>query len=52
MPEFLTIAEAAALLRVNPETIRRRIARGQLPIVQLGRGFVRIPADALAPRVR
>jgi excisionase family DNA binding protein len=33
---FLTIAQVAALLGVNERTVRRRIAAGQLPAVQLG----------------
>jgi excisionase family DNA binding protein len=48
VPTYLTVDEAAALLRVNPATIRRRIEDGRLPVVRLGRRLVRIPADAIA----
>ena len=34
--EYLTVAEASAELGVSPKTIRRKIAAGQLPAVQLG----------------
>ncbi|MGH2615050.1 MAG: helix-turn-helix domain-containing protein [Thermomicrobiales bacterium] len=35
--EYLTVAEAAALLRVAPSTIRRWIREGDLPAYRLGR---------------
>lgn len=40
-PEFLTVAEAAALLRVSPATLRRRIKDNTLPAAQLA-GTARI----------
>ena len=48
-PEFLTAKEAADVCRCSVPTIRRRIAEGQLPAVQLGgRGAgVRIRRDDL-----
>jgi excisionase family DNA binding protein len=33
LPAFLTIDDLATLLRVSPETIRRRARRGELPSV-------------------
>jgi excisionase family DNA binding protein len=46
---LLTVPEAARRLRVSEKTIRRRIARGEIPAVQLGgpRSPVRIPEDEL-----
>jgi excisionase family DNA binding protein len=34
--ELLTVAEAAAVLRQSVPTVRRRIARGQLPALRVG----------------
>jgi excisionase family DNA binding protein len=36
-PEFLTIKEAAVLLRVSEPTIHRWIATGELPSSKIGR---------------
>lgn len=46
--EFLTVGEAADLLGVNHQTVRRKIAQGEIPAVQLGgRGsHIRIPRAA------
>jgi excisionase family DNA binding protein len=47
-PAFLTVAEAARLLRVFEPTIYRRCADGSLPPVRLGGiGSIRIPSDFL-----
>jgi excisionase family DNA binding protein len=47
--EFLTVAQAANLLDVNHQTIRRKIREGELPAVQLGGpgSHIRIPRDGL-----
>jgi excisionase family DNA binding protein len=47
--DFLTVAEAADLLGVKHQTIRRKIRAGELPAVQLGgRGsHIRVPRAAL-----
>lgn len=45
-PEFLTVPEAASLLRVSEKTIRRQIACGRLLACRIGRS-VRIPAKSL-----
>ena len=44
--EILTIEEAAQLLKVNPETIRRWIRRGELPVIKRG-NVVRIRKSTL-----
>lgn len=46
-PEFLTIREAAALLRCCPDTVRAGIRRGELPAVRIGR-TVRLPRARLS----
>jgi excisionase family DNA binding protein len=43
--KWLTVAEAADLLRVQPRTIRRMIARGELPARRLGSRSIRLRAD-------
>ena len=43
---FLTVSEAASLLRVSEKTIRRQIACGGLPVCRVGRS-VRISAKAI-----
>ena len=40
--EFLTVFEAARLLKVKPHTIYRWIARGRLPAVKYSRRVVRV----------
>ena len=44
---YLTVSEAASLLRVSEKTIRRQIACGRLPVCRVGRS-VRISAKAIA----
>ena len=34
--EYLTVREAAELLRVNPKTVRRWIGKGELPAMKIG----------------
>ena len=36
-PEFLTLAEAASVLRVSVRTLRRRLAAGKIPHIRVGR---------------
>lgn len=36
-PEFLTVAEAASVLRVSVRTLRRRLAAGKIPHIRVGR---------------
>ena len=48
MPEpFVTIADAAYVLSVDPATIRRWIASGRLAAIRVGGTAVRIPHAAL-----
>jgi excisionase family DNA binding protein len=49
LPELLTPAEVAAILRVSRWAVYRLIRTGQLTIVRLGQrgGRVRIPASSL-----
>ena len=44
--EFLTVAEVAELLKINQQTVRNWIDRGELPAVRAGRR-VRIRRSAL-----
>ncbi len=44
--ELLTVHEVAALLKVNPMTVRRYIAAGKLRAVRIGRS-IRISRSAL-----
>ena len=37
LPQLLSIREAAEILRVGHQVIRRAIARGQLPSIRAGR---------------
>jgi excisionase family DNA binding protein len=55
--EFLTTDEVAALMRVAPITVRRWIARGEIPAVTMpsGRGYLVARADveaAMRPTTR
>jgi excisionase family DNA binding protein len=43
--EFMTVAEVAAILRMNPQTIRNRIDRGELAAVHVGRRVRVLRAD-------
>jgi excisionase family DNA binding protein len=49
--EYLTTADVAALLRVNPQTVRVWVRTGKIPHVRLGR-TVRIPKDELLDALR
>lgn len=50
--EYLTVSEAAALLRVAPSTIRRWIREGELPAYRLGRRRVGLKRDELSRLVK
>ena len=47
--DYLSIAEVADQLGVHPNTIRNKIAGGELPATQLGGpgSSIRIPAEAV-----
>ena len=42
MDQFLTVAEIAELLKVNPQTVRNWIDRRELPAVPVGQRRVRV----------
>jgi excisionase family DNA binding protein len=46
---FITVKQTAALLGVDEKTVRRKIARSEIPAIQLGgrRAPVRIPLSEL-----
>jgi excisionase family DNA binding protein len=45
--EFLTVDEVAHLLKLNPQTVRNMIDRGELPAVRVGARRVRIERSDL-----
>jgi excisionase family DNA binding protein len=52
---LLTLREAATVLRLHPQTVRRRVADGQLRALRLGRAAnapLRFLPDDLAALVR
>jgi excisionase family DNA binding protein len=42
MDEYLTVAEIAELLKINPQTVRNWIDRRELPAVRVGQRRVRV----------
>jgi excisionase family DNA binding protein len=44
LPELLTVAEVAALVRVSKMTIYRMIRKGELPAIAVGKSY-RIPIE-------
>jgi excisionase family DNA binding protein len=46
---FLTIFEAATILRVSKQTVYRLVRAGDLEAIRVGRSF-RIPAHVVKPR--
>ena len=46
VPKFLTVAEAAVVLKVSPRTMERAIARGAVKAVKIGR-YPRVPLSEL-----
>ncbi len=45
MDDFLTVAEVAAILKLNQQTVRNWIDRGDLPAVRVGPRRVRIKRE-------
>lgn len=50
LPDFYTIPQAAKLLKLNPETIRRQIRAGEFKAIKAGRDYI-IPANDL-PKIK
>jgi excisionase family DNA binding protein len=50
--EYLTVAEAATLLRVAPSTVRRWIREGDVPAYRVGRRRVALKRDDLSNLIR
>jgi excisionase family DNA binding protein len=57
--EFLTVAEVAKILKLNQQTVRNWIDRGELPAVHVGRrvrirasDFERLLADGYSGTIR
>jgi len=46
LPQFLSVAEVAALLRIDRKTVHKLLASGEISHVRLGR-VVRIPFSVL-----
>ena len=46
LPVFLTVKEAALLLRLKRSTAYELVRRGEIPAIRLGR-FIRVPREAL-----
>lgn len=51
-PQLLTVAQAASLLNVSDRTVRRWIAAGKIPYLELPGGGYRIPQGALLASLR
>ncbi len=51
-PEMLTVAEAAAYLRVHPGTIRKMIERGEVSAIRAGRVWRVAAADIRPVRIK
>lgn len=47
LPDYLSVAEAASALSVSTKTVRRLIARGDLPAKRIGSRMIRIAIAAL-----
>jgi excisionase family DNA binding protein len=53
MPILLTVAEVAERWKQSEDTVRRKIARGEIQAVRLGEyGPLRVPADELGKHLR
>ena len=46
-PEWLSLQQAAAIYGVSVDTLRRRIAHGQLPASRFGSRLIRVRAEDL-----
>jgi excisionase family DNA binding protein len=50
--QLITIAEAAERLRVNPRTVRRRVADGHLTAYRVGPSLIRLDSDEVDALLR
>lgn len=48
---FVTAAEAAVILRLDPRTVRRGVAEGEIPATRVGPS-IRIPSSWLRAQAR
>ncbi len=48
MSEYLTVAQVASRLGIAPRTVRRAVARGEIPALRIG-AAIRIHPSAIAP---
>lgn len=46
-PQWLSLQQAAAIYAVSTDTIRRRVASGDLPAFRCGRRIIRVRAEDL-----
>jgi excisionase family DNA binding protein len=46
-PQWLSLQQAAAVYGVSTDTIRRRVASGDLPAFRCGRRIIRVRAEDL-----
>jgi excisionase family DNA binding protein len=46
-PQWLSLQQAAAVYGVSADTIRRRVASGDLPAFRCGRRIIRVRAEDL-----
>ena len=46
--QFITVAETAQRLGLSVPTVRRMIARGEIPARRFGKRTLRVPVEALA----
>lgn len=51
MPELLTVAEAAAFLKLHSDTVKRKARQGELPAAKIGRQW-RFDMDELREWLR
>lgn len=47
-PQWLSLQQAAAIYAVSTDTIRRRVASGDLPAFRCGRRIIRVRAEDLS----
>ncbi|MCC6498602.1 MAG: helix-turn-helix domain-containing protein [Propionibacteriaceae bacterium] len=47
-PQWLSLQQAAAVYAVSTDTIRRRVASGDLPAFRCGRRIIRVRAEDLS----